>query len=155
MTQKFSTLEALVAHVKEKVRKDSTKPQRPPVLTNEQKLANAIAAKIEAELQWQPTALVLLSLHQHCSCGSDYRSVIGLFLDSRHKSNGGRRLRPPADLRNIDALPHKREEISESIAICPHCILEREVAGELLQPAHECCVQLPLFDHQLQQRVPS
>jgi hypothetical protein len=95
----------------------------------------------------------LLTHHQHCSCGQDYRSVVGLMLESIHCDSKARRLRKPANLQEIDRLPHSKEELNEDISICPHCLLERELLEALFSPQHDSCVQLPMFDHTPQRRA--
>lgn len=146
------SLERLIAGIKsQRQHKPGPKPKQTP----EDVLANKLAAKIADELLWVPHRLVMLTTHQHCACGQDFRAVMGLYLESKHKKNHARRLRQTnrADLKSIDHLPHGYEELNEAIAICPHCLLERDVVDALMNPIHEATVQLPLFDHALQQRV--
>lgn len=159
--QKFATLEALVAHIKSAQkgaqRARAAKSLREPEelrQSKEQQLANALARKIEEELKWQPRRIVLLCLHQHCQCGQDMRSVVGTFVESVHKDSRARRLRQGiADPSRADRLPHSIETINEAIDLCPNCLLERQVAEALLHPTHDACVQLTLFDHNLQRRA--
>lgn len=120
--------------------------------SREQRAANKIATAIEAELKWIPHQFILLSHHQYCNCGQSYRNVVGLFLESKHLESGARRLAPPRDFSRLDRLPHRKEETNQRIAICPHCILERELVEAIMHPIHPCCVQLPLFGHVIQQR---
>ncbi len=155
---KFATLEALVQSVRARaVQKKKPfggkRDLKAQSESAEQRAANAIAKAIEEELKWQPQSLVMLSLHQRCDCGQSYRSILGLFLESKHADHGALRKRPPADLQAIDRLPHKWEEINEEIGICPNCLLERDTIHALMFPIHDACVQLPLFDHQLQKRA--
>ena len=144
---KFSSLEDLVSAIKQK---RAHAPKVKKVVTPEERIANELAKKIEDEALWKPAAVVLLTVHQHCKCGQDFRSVAGAYVESFHARHKARRLKPAHDLNTIDKLPHRYEEINEDIAICPHCLLERDVASALINPIHEVTVQLPLFDHVLQ-----
>lgn len=145
---KFNTLEALIAHTKQKRHQNKPKPK---VVTPEDRIANALAKKIADELLWQPRAIVLLTQHQHCRCGQCYRAVVGSFVEMWHSKHNGRKLTRIVDASKIDKLPHRMEEFNERIAVCPHCMLERDVAEALINPIHDVTVQLPLFDHVLQQ----
>ena len=145
---KFSTLEDLVKHVKQQRQQKKLQPRK--VVTPEERVANALARKIEEELKWKPAAIVLLTQHQHCRCGQDYRAILGVYVEDHHKTNGSRRLHKAHDFTLIDKLPHRREEFNEEIPICPHCLLERSIADAIINPVHDVTVQLPLFDHVLQ-----
>lgn len=148
-----ATLAELAALIRSRsARGPNSQRNAPPLLTKEQQATNKLITRIAEEFKWKASKLVLLTHHQHCDCGSDYRSVVGLFLECVHSTSKARRLRKPANLQEIDRLPHSKEEINEAIAICPHCLLERELTDALFNPVHDACVQLPMFDHTPQRR---
>jgi hypothetical protein len=87
-----------------------------------------VLKRIQAELEWEPQACVLMTQMQHCECGRTHHCVVGMFIRKVHKVNGATRFVPHNGASAADRLCRERRTIEVQVPVCPECWIERDLA---------------------------
>jgi hypothetical protein len=142
-TKASMSFEALIASIKGRPAPKRTKAKDDSDID---KLSQSLADKINAELQWQQSAITLLIVDQQCACGAWHTGhTQGVFLTSKHRGTGALRHLPLKSAPEAHQLPHEVEHRIERIALCGHCALENDVVDTLLGKLPDRARQLHLF----------
>ena len=149
MQQPHDGLASLLGSIRQSiVAKKANRAQRRAALHTKKKdnSLEALLLRIQAELEWEPQACVLLTQMQHCDCGKTHHCVVGMFIRKVHKRLGATRLVPHNGASAADRLTRERRTIEVQVPACPECWIERDLADLIVNgvPA-KANGQYPLF----------